>query len=103
MNGAAALLFGLFGLSGCYVPERLSIQTMVPYPPFPDSVMVVLLAKADVRHIDGQKIGTVSYNPGDKYYPLTGARMANFTPEDGSSTRSQPGENNLRGPADTEI
>jgi hypothetical protein len=38
--------------------------------------MVVLLAKADVRHIDGQKIGTVSYNLGDGYYPLTGARMA---------------------------
>jgi hypothetical protein len=76
MSSATTLLFGLFTISGCYSPERLSVQTMVPYPPFPDSVMVVLLGKADVRHIDGQKIGSVYYDQGDEHYPLTGFRMA---------------------------
>ena len=76
MRSVTTLLFGLFAISGCYGPERLSVRTMVLYPPFPDSAMVVLLAIADVRHIDGQKIGTVSFDLGDEYYPLTGARMA---------------------------
>jgi hypothetical protein len=95
MSSATTLLFGLFAVSGCYGPERFLVRTMVPYPPFPDSVMVVLLAKADVRHIDGQKIGTVSYDPGDGYYPLTGARVADSLRRTALQTRGQPGENNL--------